>query len=188
MQPGTPPAGIEGADWELLCKKFASAEFQKVSAKNRTNSLKNEVPPVVGTVSIARIVDMRRREGKEISAIDKYKIGHFSAKKKKMVNEKADDILNELLHEKESSTCSPAEICMKVLHYIPGHTKGRSVSVKKVLDSENLRMELESEKEKSKALEEELHVVKQKQTKYEENQGVIMAELSRLSKLQSQNS
>ncbi|KAI3728823.1 hypothetical protein L6452_17467 [Arctium lappa] len=88
-----PPNGItSNIDWVKLCEEFASEEFQKMSAKNKENRSMNEVPPAVGTVSIARIVDKRRREGEQVSAIEQYKIGHFSTKKNKMVNEKADEI------------------------------------------------------------------------------------------------
>ncbi|KAJ9563434.1 hypothetical protein OSB04_008594 [Centaurea solstitialis] len=87
-----PPNGINDIDWVKLCDKFSSEEFQKISAKNKKNRSMNEVPPAVGTVSIARIVDKRRREGEQVSAIEQYKIGHFSTKKNKMVNEKADEI------------------------------------------------------------------------------------------------
>ena len=34
----------------------------------------------------------KRREGEQVSAIDQFKIAHFSKKKNKMVNEKADEI------------------------------------------------------------------------------------------------
>jgi len=37
-------------------------------------------------------LEQRRREGEQVSAIEQYKIGHFSTKKNKMVNEKADEI------------------------------------------------------------------------------------------------
>ena len=35
----------------------------------------------------------KRQEGEEVSVIENYKIGHFSKKKNKMVNEKADEIV-----------------------------------------------------------------------------------------------
>ena len=60
---------------------------------------------------------------------------------------------NELQSEAASSSCTPAEICMKKLNRLPGYIRGRSVSTKQVLATESLRMELDLEKEKSKALE-----------------------------------
>ena len=35
----------------------------------------------------------RRREGKEVTAIDGFQIAHYCEKKKKMVNEEADAVL-----------------------------------------------------------------------------------------------
>nr|KAJ0189788.1 hypothetical protein LSAT_V11C800430690 [Lactuca sativa] len=109
-----PPNDVINVDWVKPCHKFASEEFQKVSIRNKKNKSFNQVPPAVGTVSIARIVDM-----------------------------------NELLNEEASSSCSPVEICMK--NYI-------------------LQMELELEKEKSKALEEEIRVIKEEQLQFQEEQ------------------
>ncbi|CAH1452996.1 unnamed protein product [Lactuca virosa] len=128
-----PPNGVINVDWVKLCQKFASEEFQKVSIRNKKNKSFNQVPPAVGTISIAMIVDM-----------------------------------NEFLNEEASSSCSPAEICMKKLHRIPGYINGRSVSTKQVLGTEKLQMELELEKEKSKALEEEIRVIKEEQLQFQE--------------------
>ncbi|XP_052620072.1 uncharacterized protein LOC128125834 [Lactuca sativa] len=102
--------------------------------------------------------------------------------------------MNELLNEEASSSCSPAEICMKKLHRIPGYIKGRSVSTKQVLGTEKLQMDLELEKEKSKAVEEEIPVIKEEQLQFQEEQikyreeqnkkmEFMMSELSRLSQL-----
>lgn len=57
-------------------------------------------------------------------------------------------VQNELQMEEADSTCSPEEICLKKLGRIPGHIKGRSVSTKQSLETQNLRRELELEKEK----------------------------------------
>ncbi|GKC63869.1 Myb domain protein 62, partial [Tanacetum coccineum] len=65
-----PPKGIEVSDWVLLCERFASEDFQKISGKNKKNRSKNLVPPTVGTRSLARRVDESRREGKEVSEIE----------------------------------------------------------------------------------------------------------------------
>ncbi|GKC04256.1 Myb domain protein 62, partial [Tanacetum coccineum] len=66
-----PPKGIEVSDWVLLCERFASEDFQKISEKNKKNRSKNLVPPTVGTRSLARRVDESRREGKEVSEIER---------------------------------------------------------------------------------------------------------------------
>ncbi|KAI3759193.1 hypothetical protein L6452_06810 [Arctium lappa] len=122
---------------------------------------------------------------------------------------------NELLSEEVASSCSPTEICLKKLHRIPGYIKGRAASTKHVLATENLRIELELEKNKSKALKEEVKRIKEEQLKVQEEQvkfqkeqakfkeeqlkfqeeqnqmkdkmNLMMAQLSKLSALGSQN-
>ena len=42
---------------------------------------------------------------------------------------------------------------MEVLGHIPGHIRGRSASTRHIFETESLRMDLNSEKEKSKQLE-----------------------------------
>ncbi|GKD99128.1 hypothetical protein Tco_1383025, partial [Tanacetum coccineum] len=95
----------------------------------------------------------KRKQGKEVTAIEGYKIGHNSKKKKAMINDKANEIWRDLQNEEASSSCTPAEICIEKLGYIPGHIRGRSASTKHVFKTESLRMDLNSEKEKSKQLE-----------------------------------
>ena len=56
---------------------------------------------------------------------------------------------------------------MKRLHRIPGHIKGRSSSTKQSLATENLRMEMELEKERLKALEEEIRTIKEEQVQFQ---------------------
>nr|GEX03161.1 pollen receptor-like kinase 4 [Tanacetum cinerariifolium] len=53
-----PPNGVKVAEWVLLCDRFASEEFQKISATNKQNRACNEVPPTVGTKSVARRIHM----------------------------------------------------------------------------------------------------------------------------------
>nr|GEV47692.1 retrovirus-related Pol polyprotein from transposon TNT 1-94 [Tanacetum cinerariifolium] len=57
-----------------------------------------------------------------------------------------------------NSTLTP-EICLKQLKHIPGHIKGRSASTRNILGNEKLRLDLESEKEISQALEENMKAV-----------------------------
>ncbi|GJV89689.1 Myb domain protein 62 [Tanacetum coccineum] len=87
----------------------------KISNKNKKNRSLNEFPPTVGTLSLARRVDMSRREGKEVSEIDQFKMAHYSKKRKGMINEKANIIWNELRAEEATLSCTPAEICLKKL-------------------------------------------------------------------------
>ncbi|GKB79600.1 hypothetical protein Tco_0946495 [Tanacetum coccineum] len=63
---------------------------------------------------------------------------------------------NELQIEEANSTLTPAEICLKQLKHILGHIKGRSTSTGNILGNEQLRLDLESEKERSQALEENM--------------------------------
>nr|GEV18971.1 zinc finger BED domain-containing protein RICESLEEPER 2-like [Tanacetum cinerariifolium] len=63
--------------------------------------------------------------------------------------------------EEANSTSTPVEICLKKLKHIPGHilgneTKGCSSSTKNILGNEKLRLDLESEKKRSQALEENM--------------------------------
>ncbi|GKA72994.1 integrase, catalytic region, zinc finger, CCHC-type containing protein [Tanacetum coccineum] len=151
-----PPKGIEVSDWVLLCERFASEDFQKISEKNKKNRSKNLVPPTVGTRSLARRVDESRREGKEVSEIEQYKMAHYSKKLKGMINEEADTIWNDLQTEEATSSCTSAEICLKKLGHLPGHIKGRSASNKQILETVNLRSELKALKEENKATNEKV--------------------------------
>ncbi|GJV67347.1 Myb domain protein 62 [Tanacetum coccineum] len=151
-----PPKGIEVSDWVLLCERFASEDFQKISEKNKKNRSKNLVPPTVGTRSLARRVDESRREGKEVSEIEQYKMAHYSKKLKGMINEEADTIWNDLQAEEATSSCTSAEICLKKLGHLPGHIKGRSASTKQILETVNLRSELKALKEENKATNEKV--------------------------------
>ncbi|GJY12655.1 hypothetical protein Tco_0381964 [Tanacetum coccineum] len=119
-------------------------------------------PPKVGTLSLARRVDMSRREGKEVSEIDQFKMAHYSKKRKGMINEKANIIWNELRAEEATLSCTPAEICLKKLGYIPGHIKGRCASTQKILEKVNLRSELKVMKESQIKLQEENKATKEK--------------------------
>ncbi|KAJ9553959.1 hypothetical protein OSB04_018004 [Centaurea solstitialis] len=182
-----PPNGILGTNWVNLCDKFASEEFQKRSAKNKKNRSMNEVPPAVGTVSIARIVDkQRRREGEQISAIEQYKIGHFSTKKNRMVNERADEILFFCIGFKTALVFEVAleNLFEKAASY-SGTYKGTAASTKHVLATENLRMELELEKNKSKALEEEVKMIKEEQLKFQEEQAKFQDEQAKFKEEQA---
>ncbi|GKE04031.1 reverse transcriptase domain-containing protein, partial [Tanacetum coccineum] len=142
--------------WVLLCERFASEDFQKISEKNKKNRSKNLVPPTVGTRSFARRVDESRREGKEVSEIEQYKMAHYSKKLKGMINEEADTIWNDLQAEEATSSCTSAEICLKKLGHLPGHIKGRSASTKQILETVNLRSELKALKEENKATNEKV--------------------------------
>ena len=108
---------------------------------------------------------------------------------------------NELVSEQASSSCSPAEICLKKLRRIPEYIKGCAASTKHVLATKNLQAELEMEKNRSKALKEEVKRIKEEQLKFQEEQvkfkdehnqmkdqmNLMMAQLSKLSTSRSQN-
>ncbi|GKD50000.1 Myb domain protein 62, partial [Tanacetum coccineum] len=150
-----PLDGVRTHDWVNLCDRFASEAFQKISAKNKKNRSFNKVLPAVGSLSIARRVYQKKRKGKEVTAIGMYEIAHYSKKTHKMVNEEAEKVLNELRTEEANSTLTP-EICLKQLKRIPGHIKGCSTSTRNILGNEKLRLDLESEKERSQPLEENM--------------------------------
>ncbi|GJU00485.1 hypothetical protein Tco_1110823 [Tanacetum coccineum] len=84
-----PPKGIEVSDWVLLCERFASEDFQKISEKNKKNRSKNLVPPTVGTRSLARRVDEPGEKEKK-SEIEQIHNGTLLKKVKGMNNEEAD--------------------------------------------------------------------------------------------------
>ncbi|GKE77661.1 hypothetical protein Tco_1543781 [Tanacetum coccineum] len=85
-----------------------------------------------------------------------YEIVHYSKKMHKMVNEEAEKVLNGLQTEEANSRLTPTEICLKQLKHIPGDIKGRYASTRNILGNEKLRLDLESEKERSQALEENM--------------------------------
>ncbi|PWA38144.1 hypothetical protein CTI12_AA583970 [Artemisia annua] len=84
------PQGIDVSDWVKLCERFASEKFQKISIKNKKNQAKNEIPPTVGSHSLARTVDTSRRGGQEVPETKQWKMAHYSEERKAMINEKAD--------------------------------------------------------------------------------------------------
>ncbi|PWA71819.1 hypothetical protein CTI12_AA277920 [Artemisia annua] len=162
----------------------------------------NVIPPAVGTKSAARIIDTRRREGKEVTAIYGFEIAHYCEKKNKMVNEEAEAVLKKLRSEEAAGSGTPVEICLKVLKHVPGHLRGCSAPKKEILAVENLRTTVELEKKKLAALEEEVQVLKEEQVKHQKEQAsfkveqyemkknmdLMMQEIKRLSGLVSQNS
>ncbi|GJY04712.1 Myb domain protein 62 [Tanacetum coccineum] len=79
-----PPNDVKVAEWVLQC--------YRISTTNKQNRACNEVPPTVGTKSVARRIHMKRKRGKEVTAIEGYKIAHYSKKKKAMINDKANEI------------------------------------------------------------------------------------------------
>ncbi|GJT33512.1 hypothetical protein Tco_0923931 [Tanacetum coccineum] len=106
-----------------------------------------------------------------LGSVDKIKIG-FVARVKKDIKQrttsqskqyeklwilvpdvKVKGLQRDLQNEEASSSCTPADICMEKLGHIQGHIRGRSGSTKHIFEIESLRMDLNSENEKSKQLE-----------------------------------
>ncbi|PWA48745.1 hypothetical protein CTI12_AA489200 [Artemisia annua] len=166
-----PPQGIRARDWVKLCEKFASKKFQEMSARNKKNRAANELPPTVGSVSVARIIDMKQRKGEKVTEregeevtesdgeevtgidqfgtteIDRFGIAHYSEKKKEMSG---------MQNDAAASSATPAEICLKWLKRIPGHLKGRSAPKKEILANERLRKQVEHERKRAEASEEKV--------------------------------
>nr|GEX51449.1 hypothetical protein [Tanacetum cinerariifolium] len=153
------------------------------------------IPPVVGTKSVSKRIDMvsrfyktliihysccsstadvaiiilKRREGKNVAAIDSYEIAHYCKKKKKWLARRllrfwyalllCTLFKNKLGSEEAAGSGTPAKICFKLLKRVPGHLRGCSTPKKEILAVENLRAIVESEKKKSAALEEKLKEV-----------------------------
>ncbi|PWA57539.1 dystrophin [Artemisia annua] len=77
-----PPQGIDVSDWVKLCERFASEKFQKISIKNKKNRAKNEIPPTVGSHSLARTVDTSRKAGKEVPESKQWRMARYSEERK----------------------------------------------------------------------------------------------------------
>ncbi|GKD13406.1 Myb domain protein 62, partial [Tanacetum coccineum] len=181
-----PPRGVKIPDWVLLCDRFASEDFQKISARNKMNRSKNLVPPAVGSKSMARVVHEKMKQGKQVTAIERYEICHYSRKKDGMINETADKILRDLRDEEANSSSTPAEICMAKLGHIPGYLKGRSASGRNILANERLQRELQSEKEKTKKLQMHINKIEKKHNNLKQKVDYLMKHLPRLSGWKSQ--
>ncbi|GJV42095.1 RNA-directed DNA polymerase, eukaryota, reverse transcriptase zinc-binding domain protein [Tanacetum coccineum] len=128
-------AKLDGTTWKkqpgLLKRDIITKSV--INAKNKKNRSFNKIPPAVGSLSLARRVDKKKRKGKQVTAIEMYEIAHYFKKTHKMVNEEAEKVLNELRIEEANSTLTPAEICWKQLKHIPEHIKGRSTSTRNIL-------------------------------------------------------
>ncbi|GKA77738.1 hypothetical protein Tco_0784275 [Tanacetum coccineum] len=59
------PPSIELPDWVQLCDKFASEKFQKLSEQNKKNRSLSLIPPVVGTKSVARRIDINNLQSED---------------------------------------------------------------------------------------------------------------------------
>nr|GEU63465.1 3-ketoacyl-CoA thiolase 2, peroxisomal [Tanacetum cinerariifolium] len=155
---------------------------RKINAINKHNIACNEVPPTVGTKSVARRIHMKRKRGKEVTAIKGCKIAHYSKKKNAMINDKTNEIWRDLQNGEASSSCTPAEICIEKLGHIPGDIRGRPGSTKHVFETEILRMDLNSEKEKSKQLEKDHLELKENHLKIQKDHVSLTKNLNYLMK------
>nr|GEY01425.1 putative transposase, Ptta/En/Spm, plant [Tanacetum cinerariifolium] len=178
-----PPRGVKIPDWVLLCDRFASEDFE---TRNKMNRSKKLVPPDVGSKSMARVVHEKMKQGKQVTAIGRYEICHYSRKKDGMINETADKILRDLRDEEANSSSTPAEICMAKLGHIPGYLKGRSASGRNILANECLQRELQSEKEKTKKLQMHINKIEKKHNNIKQKVDYLMKHLPRLSGWKSQ--
>nr|GEV44139.1 hypothetical protein [Tanacetum cinerariifolium] len=114
-------------------------------------------PATEGTGTEFLAVANKRRHGKNVTAIDNYKIEHYCEKKKRMVSEEAATVLVcSATIEEAAGSGTPVKICFKLLKRVSGHLKGRSAPKKEILAMENLKAIVELEKNKSTALEEKL--------------------------------
>ncbi|PWA45595.1 Reticulon [Artemisia annua] len=109
-----PPRGVKVPDWVLLCDRFASEDFQKISTRNKLNPSKNEIPPANGTKSMARETHMRDLQNEEANSsstpaeicIQKlgYILGHLKGRSASKRNILANESLQrELQLEKEKT-------------------------------------------------------------------------------------
>ncbi|GJX27948.1 ribonuclease H-like domain, reverse transcriptase, RNA-dependent DNA polymerase [Tanacetum coccineum] len=116
----------------------------------------------------------KRRQGKNVTAIDNYEIAHYCEKKKKMVSEEDAAVL----------VCSATIGNMfQMLKPFTGHLRGRSAPKKEIFAVENLKAIVELENNKSAPLEEKLKEVAVEQDDMKKCVGLMMQEIQRLSKL-----
>ncbi|XP_071904703.1 uncharacterized protein [Coffea arabica] len=75
------PEGVSIKDWTWICNYFGSEEFKKISDRNKVNRAKNETHTTVGTKSLARVVEeKKKKEGVELSEIEVFEISRTSKK------------------------------------------------------------------------------------------------------------
>nr|GEZ27230.1 GPI ethanolamine phosphate transferase 2 isoform X2 [Tanacetum cinerariifolium] len=136
---------------------FIGPRSSHVSATDDTINQRSPATEGTGTEFLA--VAKKRRHGKNVTAIDNYKIAHYCEKKKRMVSEEDAAVLNNLRSEEAAGSGTPVEICFKLLKRVSGHLIGRSTLKKEILAVENLMTIVKLEKNKSTALEEKFKEV-----------------------------
>ncbi|KAI3500471.1 hypothetical protein L1887_36293 [Cichorium endivia] len=87
------PEDFNDNNCPLLAYLFQSTRFLRIVGSPDILPIGNENFQLEETRKFqVSLFSKKRREGEEVSVIDHYKIGHFSKKKNKMVNDKADEI------------------------------------------------------------------------------------------------
>nr|GEX16062.1 myb domain protein 62 [Tanacetum cinerariifolium] len=86
---------------------------------------------------------------------------------------------NKLRSEEAAGSGTPAEMCFKLLKRVLGHLRGRSTPKKEIFAVENLRAIVESENNKSAALEEKLKEVAVEHDEMKKCMGLMMKEIRR---------
>ncbi|XP_027150480.1 uncharacterized protein LOC113774401 [Coffea eugenioides] len=75
------PEGVSEEDWKWLVSYFENDEFKKISERNKQNRAKNDCYTTVGTKSLARVVEeKKRKEDVELSEIDMFELSRKSKK------------------------------------------------------------------------------------------------------------
>lgn len=124
--------------------------LQKISERNKVNRAKNETHTAVGTKSLARLVEeKKRKEGIDLSEIDLFEISHTSKKAGGLVNDLARHTLETMKELEVLTSMTSKEICEQQLGYIPGHIHRRSAAQKQAAELEHLRSELEEHRKRA---------------------------------------
>nr|XP_027109464.1 uncharacterized protein LOC113729359 [Coffea arabica] len=106
------PEGVSEEDWKWLVSYFENDEFKKISERNKQNRAKNDCYTTVGTKSLARVVEeKKRKEDVELSEIDMFELSRKSKKSGGLVNDKAKETLDKMRELQATTSMTSKEIC-----------------------------------------------------------------------------
>ncbi|XP_071938605.1 uncharacterized protein [Coffea arabica] len=163
------PEGVSEEDWKWLVSYFENDEFKKISERNKQNRAKNDCYTTVGTKSLARVVEKKKRkEDVELSEIDMFELSRKSKKSGGLVNDKAKETLDKMRELQATTSMTSKEICEQELGYVPGHIRGRSATKKQAAEVERWRHEIEDSRKRADEAEKRAAEVTQQFTAQQE--------------------
>nr|XP_027087916.1 uncharacterized protein LOC113709365 isoform X2 [Coffea arabica] len=141
----------------------------KISERNKQNRAKNDCYTTVGTKSLARVVEeKKRKEDVELSEIDMFELSRKSKKSGGLVNDKAKETLDKMRELQATTSMTSKEICEQELGYVPGHIRGRSATKKQAAEVERWRHEIEDSRKRADEAEKRAAEVTQQFTAQQE--------------------